>query len=192
MYHAVVIGGSAGSFQEVIKILGALSPTFPLPVFLCLHRLKNVRSGFVETMALKSGIPVIEPYSKDSFEGGKAYLAPANYHMYIGQDHCIHLSVEEPHQHSRPSIDLTFFSAIETFGKEFIAILLSGANRDGAAGIRKAAEKGALTIVQDPATAEVPVMVQAALQTTKVSHVMTVPQIIDFLLSLQEPKISAV
>jgi len=82
-YKAVIIGGSAGSFQIVTRILNSLPQTFPLPVLLCLHRLKHVRSGFVEALSLKSNIPIIEPFDKDQLKPGKAYLAPANYHMFI-------------------------------------------------------------------------------------------------------------
>jgi two-component system, chemotaxis family, protein-glutamate methylesterase/glutaminase len=181
MYKAVTIGGSAGSFQEIIKILGEIPVGFPMPVFLCLHRLKHIRSGFVEALSLKSKLPVLEPQSKETFYPGRIYLAPANYHMYVDLGNKIHLSVEEPVHHSRPSIDLAFISAAYTFRDQLIGILLSGANKDGAFGIKKIAEYGGTTIVQDPKTADVPVMIQAAMQLTKVSHVFSVPEIIDFL-----------
>ena len=110
-YKAVIIGGSAGSFQIVTRILNSLTPDFPVPVLLCLHRLKHVRSGFVEALSLKSGIPVEEPFDKDVLRPGKAYLAPANYHMYIELANRIALSTEETVNHSRPSIDLSFITA---------------------------------------------------------------------------------
>ena len=72
-YKAVIIGGSAGSFQVVTKILSSLSEKFPLPVILCLHRLKHVRSGFVEALSLKSNIPIEEPCDKYTLKPGRAY-----------------------------------------------------------------------------------------------------------------------
>ena len=57
---AIVIGGSAGSFQPITKILSSLREKFDLPIFLCLHRLKHVRSGYVEALSIKVG-------SKNSF-----------------------------------------------------------------------------------------------------------------------------
>ncbi len=93
------------------RILSSLPASFPLPVLLCFHRLKHVRSGFVEALSLKSGIPVSEPYDKEQLKPGRAYLAPANYHMYLAlakQD--IARVTEDTVNHSRPSIDLSFIT----------------------------------------------------------------------------------
>jgi two-component system, chemotaxis family, protein-glutamate methylesterase/glutaminase len=183
-YKAVIIGGSAGSFQIVTRILNSLSESFPLPVLLCLHRLKHVRSGFVEALSLKSNIPVIEPYDKEQLKPGKAYLAPANYHMFIELANRIALSADDPVNHSRPSIDLSFITASNAYRDKLIGIILSGANRDGALGIKKVADNGGVTIVQDPSESEVKTMPEAALQLTKVDYVYTTDQILRFLLKL--------
>jgi two-component system chemotaxis response regulator CheB len=112
-YKAVVIGGSAGSFQVVVKILQSMPKNFSYPVLLCLHRLKHVRSGFVEALSLKSNIPIVEPYDKTHIRAGIGYLAPANYHMYVELANQISLSTEEPVNHSRPGIDLTYLSTAQ-------------------------------------------------------------------------------
>jgi two-component system, chemotaxis family, protein-glutamate methylesterase/glutaminase len=181
MYKAVMIGGSAGSFQVVARILNALPKNFELPVFLCLHRLKHVRSGFVEALSLKSNIQVVEPYDKESIKPGRAYLAPANYHMFIELGNRIALSTEEPVHHSRPSIDLSFMSAAQAYRNKLIGVILSGANKDGAYGIKKVAELGGLTIVQDPSDCEVKTMTEAALQLTQANYVLSADKIINFL-----------
>jgi len=183
-YKAVIIGGSAGSFQVVTKILNALPKSYPVPVLLCLHRLKHVRSGFVEALSLKSNIPVDEPFDKEILKPGKAYLAPANYHMYIELANRIALSTEDVVNHSRPSIDLSFITAANAYREKLIGIILSGANKDGAMGLKKVHENGGFTIVQDPNECEVKTMTQSALQLTKVDCVYTTDQIISFLLKL--------
>jgi two-component system, chemotaxis family, protein-glutamate methylesterase/glutaminase len=184
MYRAVMIGGSAGSFQVVIKILSALPKNYPLPVFLSLHRLKHVRSGFVEALSIKSAIPVIEPYDKEQIKPGKAYLAPANYHMYIDLGNRISLSTESPINHSRPSIDLSFATAAMAYRTKLVGVILSGANKDGAWGLKKVKEQGGLCIVQDPLVCEVATMTEAALQATQVDHVFKIDQIVNFLMKL--------
>jgi two-component system chemotaxis response regulator CheB len=183
-YKAVIIGGSAGSFQIVTRILNALSSSFPLPVMLCLHRLKHVRSGFVEALSLKSSIPVVEPFDKDQLKPGYAYLAPANYHMFVELANRISLSADEPVNHSRPSIDLSFITASNAYREKLIGIILSGANRDGALGLKKVGDNGGVTIVQDPAESEVKTMPESALQHTKADYVYSSDQIIKFLLKL--------
>ena len=82
-YKAVVIGGSAGSFQGIVKILAQLPKTFPLPIIMCMHRLKHVRNGFVEALSIKSVVQVVEPVDKESIKKGVVYLAPSNYHMSV-------------------------------------------------------------------------------------------------------------
>jgi two-component system chemotaxis response regulator CheB len=184
-YKAVILGGSAGSFQIVTRILNSLPKDFPLPVLLCLHRLKHVRSGFVEALSLKSNIPVEEPYDKDSLRPGKAYLAPANYHMYIELANRIALSTEDTVNHSRPSIDLSFITAANAYREKLIGIILSGANKDGALGLKKVHDNGGIAIVQDPNECEVKTMTQSALQLTKVDFVYSTDQIISYLQKLR-------
>lgn len=183
-YRALIIGGSAGSFQIVTRILNSLGPNFPLPVLLCLHRLKHVRSGFVEALTLKSNIPVSEPCDKEQLRAGQAYLAPANYHMFIELANRIALSTDEPVNHSRPSIDLSFITASNAYRDKLIGIILSGANRDGAFGLKKVADNGGVTLVQDPKESEVKTMPESALQLTKVDYVYSTDQIIRFLQKL--------
>ncbi len=180
-YKAIIIGGSAGSFQVVTKILSSLPQTFPVPVLLCLHRLKHVRSGFVEALSLKSNIPVEEPYDKDQLKPGRAYLAPANYHMYVELANRIALSTEDAVNHSRPSIDLSFITAAYAYREKLVGIILSGANKDGAFGLKKVHDCGGTTLVQDPNECEVKTMTTAALQLTKADFVYTTDQIIKFL-----------
>ena len=105
-YKAIVIGGSAGSFQGVVKILSHLPKKFPLPIILCLHRLKHVRHGFVEALSIKSVIQVTEPYDKEAIKKGGVYLAPANYHMSVELGNYFALSTEEMVNNSRPAIDI--------------------------------------------------------------------------------------
>ncbi len=184
MYKAVIIGGSAGSFQVLTRILNSLPKTFNLPVLLCMHRLKHVRSGFLEALTIKSSLPVIEPNDKEQIKPGKIYLAPANYHMFIEMGNRIALSTEDPVNHSRPSIDLSFITASQAFRDKLVGIILSGANSDGAIGLQKVKELNGLTIVQDPNDCQVRTMTESAMKLTKVDHVFTTDEIIKFLLKL--------
>jgi len=184
-YKYIIIGGSAGSFQSVTGILAALPANFPMPVFLCLHRLKHVRAGFVEALSIKSNLKVIEPFDKEFIRQFKVYLAPANYHMYFELGNYIALSTETPVNHSRPSIDISFASAAYTYKSKLIGIILSGANKDGAFGLSQVKDNGGLTIVQDPEECQVKTMTSAAINATSVDHVMKVDEIIKFLLKLK-------
>jgi two-component system, chemotaxis family, protein-glutamate methylesterase/glutaminase len=183
-YKAIIIGGSAGSFQIVTRIIASLPANYPLPIIMCLHRLKHVRSGFVEALSIKSKMPIIEPLDKEPIKAGRIYLAPANYHLYIELGNRFSLSTEDVVNHSRPSIDLSFFSASYNYKRKLVGIILSGANKDGALGLKSVKDSGGLTLVQDPTECQVPTMAQASINATKVDHIYSTKQIIDFLLNL--------
>ena len=184
-FKAVVIGGSAGSFPLVVEILAGLPKNFPLPVLLCLHRLKHIRHGFVEALNIKSNIPVIEPEDKESIRPGRAYLAPSNYHMFVEIGNTIALSTDEMVKFSRPSIDLTFDTASYVYRNYMIGVMLSGANTDGAEGFQKAHQRGAFTIVQNPAEATIKTMPEGALKLVKPDLVLDIADIVKFLQKVQ-------
>lgn len=180
----IVIGGSAGSFKVITKILSELPTDFRFPILLCLHRLKHVREGFVEALSLKSNIPVTEPYDKEKILPGRAYLAPSNYHMYLEMGNTIALSTEEPLNYSRPSIDLTYGSTGFVLKNKALGIILSGANKDGAQGMKRIHGQGGLTIVQSPEEAVVKTMPNATLELIEPSFVMNTEEIIQYLKKL--------
>jgi two-component system chemotaxis response regulator CheB len=183
-YKAVVIGGSAGSFQGVVKILAQLPKGFPLPIIMCLHRLKHVRNGFVEALSIKSVVQVTEPNDKETIKKGNVYLAPANYHMSVELGNHFALSTEEMLNNSRPSIDITLGTCAFAYKEKLIGILLSGANKDGALGMKYIHERGGLTIVQEPTECMIDTMPRSALAVTQIDHVLRIDQIVEFLKEL--------
>ncbi|HCW06862.1 MAG TPA: chemotaxis protein CheB [Cytophagales bacterium] len=180
-YKAVVIGGSAGSFQGITKILSQLPKTFPLPIIMCLHRLKHVRNGFVEALSIKSVFPVTEPYDKEQIKKGGVYLAPSNYHMSVELGNYFAMSTEEMVNNSRPAIDITLGTAAFVYRDKLIGILLSGANRDGGLGMKQIKDRGGLTIVQEPTECMIDTMPKAALALTKIDYVLKVDEIVSLM-----------
>ncbi len=180
----IVIGGSAGSFRVVIKLISQIPKDFPLPIILCLHRLKHVRSGFIEALELKSNLPIVEPYDKMHISSGSIYLAPANYHLMVELGNHFSLSTYDNVNHSRPAIDITFNTAARIFRSKMLGILLSGANKDGALGMKSVNINGGTTIIQDPALSQARTMPQAAKQLTKIDHIFSPEQITNYILKL--------
>ncbi|BDD10292.1 putative chemotaxis protein-glutamate methylesterase [Fulvitalea axinellae] len=180
-YKAIVIGGSAGSFQVVTKILSQVPADFPIPIIMCLHRLKHVRHGFVEALSIKSVKEITEPCDKENVRKGKVYLAPANYHLGIELGNTFSLSTEQMVNNSRPSIDITIESASYVYRHKLIAILLSGANKDGAKGMKYVKDRGGLTVVQDPSECVIDTMPSSAMKETTIDHVLKTEEIIKFM-----------
>lgn len=185
-YKAVVIGGSAGSFQGIVRILSQLPKGFPLPIIMALHRLKHVRHGFVEALSLKSVVQVTEPNDKEPIKKGGVYLAPANYHLSVELGNNFSLSTEEMVNNSRPAIDITLSTCAYVYKDKLIGILLSGANRDGALGMKHIKDRGGLTIVQEPSECMIETMPKAALAVTPIDHILKVDEIINFFKDLDK------
>ena len=184
-YKALMIGGSAGSFQVIVHILSHLPEEYPMPIFLSLHRLKHVRNGFVEALSIKSKIKIIEPHDREMPKPGIAYLAPANYHMLIGLDRRIVLSTSTQVNHSRPSIDLSFQTAADTYRDKLVGVILSGANKDGAYGLKRASDFGGFTVVQDPNDSQIATMPKSALAIMQPDKILTKEGISNFLNQLK-------
>lgn len=179
MTKAIVIGGSAGSYKVVLKLISVFPKNLNIPVFVCLHRLRSARSGFSETMKVRSSLNVVEPMDKEKIIPGCIYVSPANYHMYLTTNNLIQLSVEEEVNHSRPSIDITFQSAAELFKENLMGIILSGANNDGAFGMLKIRENGGITIAQNPSECEISVMPDSCVENGSIKRIETTQEIIE-------------
>src|SRR5206468_10147065 len=123
---------------------------------LIIHRKKNFFSEIEKLFAENSRMYMREIEDKDILKTNTMFIAPANYHTLIEEGGYFSLDVSEPVWYSKPSIDVTFESAAEVYRDRCTAILLSGANQDGAQGLLKLRNAGSLTIVQHPADAEMP------------------------------------
>jgi two-component system chemotaxis response regulator CheB len=164
----VVIGGSSGSLEVLMKILPHLKKDFPVPVIVVLHRNTTADSALTELLASKTILTVKEADDKEILLPGCLYIAPPDYHLLMEADGSISLDDSEKVHYCRPSIDVSFISAAVAYKNEAMAILLSGANADGAEGIKTIKESGGYTVVQEPEEASVSYMPEQALLTNAV------------------------
>ncbi|MES2880666.1 MAG: chemotaxis protein CheB [Bacteroidota bacterium] len=171
-YKMVVIGGSAGALEIVLGITAQLPPQSQCTFVIVLHRKTGMESLLTNLVMAKTTLPVIEIEDKENIRPGTIYLAPPDYHLLFERDETFSLDSSEKINFSRPSIDVTFESAAEIYGSAVIGVLLSGANADGAEGLRKIKLSGGCTIVQNPQTADVSFMPQQALLKTKADAVV--------------------
>lgn len=159
------------------ELLPPLPSTYPLPIIVVQHLHPLQDNLFVEYLDRQSALVIKEADEKEKIEAGRAYFAPPNYHLLIEDDRTFSLSVDEKVNYARPSIDILFESAADVYGGDVIGVILTGANNDGALGLRLIKERGGLAIVQDPGTAESPLMPQAAIEATQVDYVLALPAI---------------
>jgi two-component system chemotaxis response regulator CheB len=160
---AVVIGASAGGIESLGQILPALPASLPVPVIVVLHLPQHGQSLLVSVFAPKCKCKVQEAVDKDTLAAGTVYFAPPGYHLLIDQGPQLALSADPEVNFSRPSIDVLFESASDIFQDRLAAIVLSGANNDGAEGVRAVQRSGGVVIVQQPDSAAARAMIEAAM-----------------------------
>ena len=183
---AVVIGASAGGFEALLAVLKGLPSTYPMPLVAVLHLPDNHDSRLAELFDYRLDLRVREARDKEAIEPGVLYFAPSSYHLLVETDHSFSFSCEDRVNYARPSIDVLFETAADAWGKSLAGILLTGANYDGAAGLAGMRVAGALTIVQDPATAEVPTMPEAAIRAMAPDLILPLAEIHSLLRRLGE------
>jgi len=180
----IVIGGSAGSLQVILGILSAIRRDFPLSILIVLHRNGVFESSLEDIFASRTEAPIKEVEEKESILPGTIYIAPADYHVLIEEDHTFSLDYSERVNFSRPSIDVTFRSAADVYGADLVCCLLSGGNADGVDGLEYVKANGGIVVVQDPATADVPYMPQHAITRMAVDFVVPADEMPAFLKGL--------
>ncbi|GLU28199.1 MULTISPECIES: chemotaxis protein CheB [Brucella/Ochrobactrum group] len=179
--QAVVIGASAGAFDALTGILPNLPTSFPIPVIVVVHLPPDKHSLLSELFRQKCRLPVIEVEDGQPLDPGKIYFAPPDYHLFVEAGSTLSLSKDSPVLYSRPSIDVLFESACDVFGAELIAVILSGANEDGAAGSALISAAGGTVIVQDPDEALVSTMPEATFSRCPDAIVLSLQAIVQYL-----------
>jgi two-component system chemotaxis response regulator CheB len=172
--EAIVIGASAGGVEALLNILSPLREGFVLPIIVVLHLPDGRRSQLAEVFARRVSMPVLEAHDKTRVEAGTLYFAAPGYHLSVEQDRSFSLSLEARVHYSRPAIDFLFESAADAYGPALAAMLLTGANQDGARGLAQVKRRGGLTIVQDPDEAQVATMPLAALDMHQPDHILPI------------------
>ncbi len=170
--EAVVVGASAGGVEALLSLFNELRAGFSLPLIVVLHLPDERRSQLAAVFDRRLALTVKEADDKESIVPGTLYFAAPGYHLSVEQDRTLSLSQEERLHHSRPAIDYLFESAADAYGEHLAAVLLTGANQDGAQGLLEVKRQGGLTIVQDPGEARVSTMPEAALALQQPDYIL--------------------
>ena len=183
----VVVGASWGGLAALSCLIGGLPVDFGAPVTVVQHRSRHADNLLASLLQDVTQLPVVEVEDKEPLEPGSIYIAPANYHMLFENGH-LSLTTDPLVRYSRPSIDVTFISAADTYLRSTIGVVLTGANDDGARGLRHIVDRGGRAIVQDPATAESPVMPHAAQRAVPEADVVPLERIAEHLVKAVNPR----
>lgn len=182
-YDLVVVGTSWGGLAALRTLVAGLPESFSMAVVIVQHRHKDSDHLLRTLLQERSPLTVCEVEDKLPLAHGRIYVAPPDYHTLVEPGH-FSLSTEAPVRYSRPSIDVTFSSAADSYGHRTVGIVLTGANADGASGLRQISDRGGMAVVQDPKTAESKLMPEAAVRAVPRARVMPLAGIVKFVAAL--------
>ena len=157
-----VIGASAGGFDALLKLLPEIPSSSTRAWIVVLHIAATSKLGLGDSFARRCRANVKEAEDKEILQVGTVYFAPPDYHVLVETDGTLSLSVDEPVNCSRPSIDVLFESAALAGGLLVDGVILTGANADGAWGLKQIVDRGGRAFIQDPESSEFPQMPVAA------------------------------
>lgn len=186
-YSIVALGTSWGGLSAMRTLLGGLPADFPIPILVVQHRSKDSDHLLSQLLQDSTDLNVCEIEDKDVLAAGTVHIAPANYHVMVECGYAS-LTIEEPVRFSRPSIDVMFESAADTYGAAAIGVVLTGANEDGARGLARILRYGGHALVQDPKTAEIPIMPEAAIRAAPNAEVLPLDRLAPRLVELSQEK----
>jgi two-component system chemotaxis response regulator CheB len=184
VYELIVIGTSWGGLEALSRLLDGLDDGIHQPIVVAQHRMADSEGqGLARLLQDHTRRLVSDPDDKTPLEADHVYLAPPDYHVLVEDGH-IALSMDEPVQFARPSIDVLFESAADAYGATTIGIVLTGANADGANGLARIKDRGGVAIVQDPATSAKRAMPDAAIAATVADAILPLDDIPPFVFGL--------
>ncbi|MCQ6957383.1 chemotaxis protein CheB [Mucilaginibacter aquariorum] len=177
----LLLGGSAGSFKILFRLVKLLPVNLNKTVIIVIHRKKNFLSEIEKLFGENSRMLLREISDKEPIVNNTIYIAPANYHSLVENEGFFSLDVSEAVWYSKPSIDVTFESVADVYKGKVTAILFSGANQDGATGLLKLRQEGALTIAQHPEDAEMAEMPRSAIDIDAAEYILRTTDIFELL-----------
>ncbi|MBP2282284.1 two-component system chemotaxis response regulator CheB [Flavobacterium sp. CG_23.5] len=187
-YEAIVIGLSSGGMSAMKVMFSLLPKDFNIPIIVVQHLNARSDSHWIKLLNEKSNLHVKEADEKEKIEPGNIYIAPPNYHLLIEKDKTFSLTIDERVSFARPSIDVLFESAAESYKNKLIGVVLTGSNHDGTNGIKRIKKYGGLAIVQDPLTAESSYMPSSAIAAIAPDYILSLEKIIELLIKIDHQK----
>ena len=183
-FEIVAIAASVGGLKAITKILTGLPSDFPAAIVVVQHLHPKHRSLMAEILERQTSLPVMQAKQEDSLSPGTVYIAPPDYHLLVNADGTLSLNQSKVQHFVRPSADMLFNSVANSYGERAIAVVLTGAGKDGITGVQTIHQQGGIVIAQDEKTSECFNMPNTAIQTGVVDFILPLPNIAAKLVSL--------
>ena len=149
----LIVGASTGGPVALSEVLTQLPANFPLPIVLVQHMPENFTKAFAERLNKQCKIRVREAVDGDHLEAGLALLAPGGKQLLVDRrNNSVRIRPDDKRVNYKPSLDITFGSAANTYGDKVLGVVLTGMGSDGCQGARLLKEAGSVIWSQDEAS----------------------------------------
>lgn len=165
----IVVGGSAGGINALRALVKGLSADFTSPVFIAWHMSPDASGILPELLGSLTSLKIAHALDYEPIVSGRIYVAPPDHHLLLEEGY-VRVTRGPKENRFRPAIDPLFRSAAYAYRNRVIGVIVSGALDDGVAGLWTIKNNGGISVVQDPADADIPSMPQNALQEAPVDH----------------------
>jgi two-component system, chemotaxis family, protein-glutamate methylesterase/glutaminase len=179
----IVIGGSAGSIEAASAIVRELPDSLKAAVFIVVHVPSGSVSALPRILDRAGRLRAQHAVDGDPIVPGRVYVAPPDYHLVLDAAG-MRLTTGPKENRHRPAVDPLFRSAARHYGERVIAVVLSGNQDDGTAGLLRIKQRGGVAVVQNPETALFPSMPRSAVAHVAVDHVADASALAELLVGL--------
>ena len=185
-FPVIAMAASVGGLKALSVILGGLPADFPAAIAIVMHVAPDHKSLLAGILKCRTPLQVAEAHTGDVLAPSKVYVAPPNHHLFVVKGNRLKLSSPDAEKihFARPSAEPLFASVAEVYGKNAIAVVLTGGDGDGSFGVQIIKDKGGTVLAQDRPTSENFSMPETSIRTGDVDHVLPLNQIAPMLIAL--------
>ena len=180
----IVIAASAGGFPAVSRLIGALAPSLNAAVIVLQHRAATKFPIYQRLLHRWSSLPVVDATEGNAILPGHIYVAPADRHLVIAGDRTFSHRDGARIRGTLSSANPLLESASRVYGRDLVAVILTGAGRDGVDGVQSVKGAGGIVIAEHESTAPHTSMPRAAQETGAVDFVLPLQEIAPALMRL--------
>jgi two-component system chemotaxis response regulator CheB len=185
-FPVIAMAASVGGLKALSIILGSLPADFPAAIAIVMHIAPDHKSLLAEILKCRTHLQVTQAHTGDVLVPSRVFIAPPNHHLFVVKGDRLKLSSShaEKIHFARPSAEPLFASVAEVYGKNAIAVVLTGGDGDGSFGVKIIKDKGGMVIAQDRPTSENFSMPETSIKTGEVDYILPLDKIAPMLIAL--------
>ncbi|MHA7878401.1 MAG: protein-glutamate methylesterase/protein-glutamine glutaminase [Saccharospirillum sp.] len=176
-FELVILGTSTGGPVALQKVLMQIPANFPVPILMVQHMPGTFTGAFADRLDRQCPIRVREARDGDTFKAGEALLAPGGKQMMLNGKGRLKVFEGDARLNYKPSVDVTFGSAVKYYGRNLLAVVMTGMGADGREGARMIKQANGVVWAQESSTCVIDGMPSAVVKANLSDEVIALSDI---------------